>query len=111
MLVVAGGVLGLFSLRSLGSNYSRPVRINRRQTLVTSGPYARIRHPIYTSNLTIYLGLSLLLASVPGLIVLLALLVPRFLLVARYEERLLEERFGEGYREWASETSRFLPGF
>jgi protein-S-isoprenylcysteine O-methyltransferase Ste14 len=76
---------------------------------VTTGPFARVRHPLYAISL-FFLGL-LTIASSRSWIV--AVAWPLSYLVARFwvgfEERGLEERFGEAWRVYAAATPRFLP--
>lgn len=105
----AGWILGLVSLRRLGSNYSRPVLIKPDHELVTDGPYSRVRHPLYTASFVIYFGLCLAMGSVLGLVFGMVVVVPRFMSVADYEEELLEDEFQGEYRDWVSRTGKFLP--
>ncbi len=108
-LLGAGWLLGLASLRRLGPGYSRPVTIKPDQQLISDGPYSVIRHPIYVANMMMYLGLSLALGSIPGLAGLGLIVFPRFLAVAKYEERLMADEFGQDYESWKGRTGGFLP--
>lgn len=79
------------------------------QRLVTSGPYAFIRHPIYTAVFLSGLGLLLLTAN---WLISLTYLLPVFLLYrlrVGVEEHLLEEQFGQVYRDYTARTGRLLP--
>lgn len=80
----------------------------QRNELATSGPYARIRHPQYVAFVLVMFGFLL---QWPTLITL--LMFPLLLLVyarlARAEERDVEARFGEQWREYAARTPRFIP--
>lgn len=109
VLLAAGSLLGFRSLAELEGDYSRRVLVKPGQRLVTSGPYGRVRHPLYTATFVMYLGAALLFGSVLGLIALALFIVPRFLLVAAYEDELLAEEFGEEYESWAGRTGRFWP--
>ena len=75
--------------------------------LVTKGPYAFSRHPMYMSEQAIWLGWALFHGSVVvGLGWLaMALVQP---IVARREERDLEARFGEAYRAYARRVPRWI---
>ena len=108
----AGTVTGLalmtWMFRSLGKNITDTVVTRREHSLVTSGPYRWIRHPLYSFGAFTYLNLSLLMAS--WFIALLIMLA--FVLLAlrtHKEEEQLLERFGESYREYMRQTGRFLP--
>ncbi len=82
--------------------------IKDSHTLVTSGPYRWVRHPIYTSYFALALSLFLLTTN---LFIGLALLALSILLASRVEgeEALLLERFGDEYRAYMQRTGRFLP--
>jgi len=71
--------------------------------LVTHGLYARLQHPMFLFvDLTI-LGLALALAQ-PLLLAILLILVPLHIRRSRKEDRLLEEKFGQAYREYRKHT-------
>lgn len=74
-------------------------------TLVTTGPYAHMRHPLYTSNTYIALGAIFFHLGVSGLfhIFIIAIVLFEYAL-ARAEDRFLEEKFGDTWRTWAHET-------
>ncbi len=77
--------------------------------LATVGPYAYVRNPMYLGNFLI--GLSLCLAINEWYTYALFILSYIFVysLVIPYEERYLEEKFGEIYREYQSQTRRLIP--
>ena len=76
---------------------------------MTTGLYARIRHPSYLGLLVASLGWALVFRSAVGLLLTAALLVP---LVARIrdEERLLAAEFGAEYAAYRRRTWRLVPG-
>ncbi|MBI5751861.1 MAG: isoprenylcysteine carboxylmethyltransferase family protein [Hydrogenophilales bacterium] len=80
----------------------------QRNELANTGPYARIRHPQYVAFVLVMFGFLL---QWPTLITL--FMFPVLLLVyarlARAEERDVEARFGERWREYAARTPRFIP--
>jgi protein-S-isoprenylcysteine O-methyltransferase Ste14 len=93
---------------SLGLNISPIAGTRAQATLVTSGPYRWIRHPLYTFGTMLFLGLGLVAASWPLLMfapvffILLALRTPS-------EEAALIERFGDDYRNYMKRTGRYFP--
>ncbi len=101
---------GLFILVLRENSYaSRVVEVEQGQRVVTTGPYAIVRHPMYVAVLVIFLCTPLALGSwwavIPALL-LVAVLVARI----RHEERLLMKEL-EGYREYARNTRyRLIPG-
>jgi len=75
--------------------------------LRTDGPYAHVRHPIYTGVLLIVVGITVRSGS--GLVLALAAVTVAFFHgKARFEEGLLAERYPE-YPCYAARTPRFLP--
>lgn len=96
--------------KDLGRNWSVTLELREQHTLVTSGVYSRVRHPMYSAFWLWALAQALLLpnwiAGPAGLIgfgTLFALRVHR-------EERLMIEAFGDEYRRYMARTSRILPG-
>jgi protein-S-isoprenylcysteine O-methyltransferase Ste14 len=79
-----------------------------RRRVVTSGAFRYVRHPMYLGSLLFYLALSLATLSLLSF----ALLVGIFLFydyIARYEERLMVERFGDEYRRYRARTGKWAP--
>ena len=94
--------------RALGKNWNVPGLIQERQTLVTSGPYQWVRHPMYTSGAVIALAYSLISANWFVALIGLAYWILVFAMVGS-EEATLIEKFGDSYREYMKHTGRFLP--
>lgn len=76
-------------------------------TLTVGGPYARVRHPMYTGYFFVFTGLFGLTLNLLALVPLLA--VPGLVAVARREEVALAARYGMAYRAYAARTGRFWP--
>lgn len=106
---VLGGALAIIqSQRHLGRNITISISTKSEHALVTTGPYGRVRHPMYSGGMVESVGVSLLMANwfvavSAGLFWgLIALRTP-------LEEQKLIEKFGEDYREYARRVGRFLP--
>ncbi len=80
-----------------------------RLPLVTAGPFATVRHPIYSGMVAIALGITLLDATGPGLLGALLLSTGAIVQALRVEEPHLREVHGTAYWDWARHTGRFLP--
>jgi len=96
-------------LRTLGPNVSETVLTKEQQQLVTGGPYAWVRHPLYTNGLALFLGLALMQASWFGLLTTFVALVGIAVVVIPREERALEARFGAQFRAYRARTGRLVP--
>ncbi len=106
--LVAGCVLSVWTLRSLGPNLTDTVVTRKAHALVTRGPYRWVRHPFYDSASLLMFGSALLAAN--WFLLLTGTLAFALLAVRTgVEERNLLARFGEPYREYRDTTGRFLP--
>jgi protein-S-isoprenylcysteine O-methyltransferase Ste14 len=95
------GLAGVFVSRyTLGKSFS--VRA-KATALVTTGIYSRIRNPIYVSGVVLLIGVVILLGK-PQLLLILVLIIPMQMWRAHNEAKVLEERFGEEYREYRKRT-------
>ena len=108
-IALAGFALLQWAQVTLGKSWSDTPRMMKEQTLITSGPYRTIRHPIYTAFLLI-LGSTLFISS-NWLIGLCWAGMTILETVSRigFEESLMLEYFGEQYREYMKKTGRLLP--
>jgi protein-S-isoprenylcysteine O-methyltransferase Ste14 len=106
---LVGFTLLQWAQNTLGNNWSDTPRMIHEQTLVTSGPYRFIRHPIYTAFLLI-LG-STLFISANWLIGLawIGMTVLEISSRVSFEEALMLEYFGDQYRDYMKRTGRLLP--
>jgi len=78
------------------------------QKLVTSGPYSRVRHPLYSVHNLFNLGMVLLTANIP-LIIFAIIGVPLTYMRMKDEERMMIEEFGSEYEEYRDRTGRIFP--
>jgi len=101
LTIVLMGLAGVFVSRyTLGRSFS--VRA-KATALVTSGIYSRIRNPIYVSGVLFTIGIAVMLWKF-WLLALLVPMIPMQVWRARREARVLEEKFGEEYREYRRRT-------
>ncbi|MDR1723545.1 MAG: isoprenylcysteine carboxylmethyltransferase family protein [Tannerella sp.] len=113
---LAGFAVGVWAMwwfyvihRTLGDNWSPVLETRREHTLVVTGPYRYVRHPMYTDMLLWAVSFSLLTANwfyastlAVGLAILLSIRIPD-------EERLMAARFGDEYRNYMRQTKRLIP--
>lgn len=79
-----------------------------RKGLLTTGAFRYIRHPLYLGCMLSYLGFVLSTLSLVSL-GLFVVIVIFYNYIAGYEERLLEQRFGEEYNRYSVRTGRWIP--
>src|SRR5580693_3147667 len=93
-LTVAGILFAVWAREHLGSNWSRSVTIKQGHELITTGPYAVVRHPIYTGILTGFLGMAIAISQVRGFIVFVLIFLALWIKL-RMEEQWMRSQFGE----------------
>jgi protein-S-isoprenylcysteine O-methyltransferase Ste14 len=109
LLVVAGVALVLRSRAALGAAWSFLPKAHECTGLVTSGPYSRVRHPIYLGLTLLAAGVALAFGSWPALLVVAGGIVPTFAWRARAEEIQLSRVFGERFAVYRQRTRMIIP--
>ena len=107
-VAVAGVVLCVWSRLHLRSNFTVTLGVKQDHQLITSGPYALVRHPIYTGFLLQLAGGALVYDSGATLLLLLPFCA-FFYWQSAAEEKLLVDHFGDAYRRYRGTTGRLLP--
>jgi len=110
LLTAAGIAFAIWARIHIGKNWSGQVTIKRDHQLVRTGPYARIRHPIYSGLLLAVLGTGLAIGEYRALAGF-ALILFGFIYKAKREEAILAEHFGPAFEEHKKLTGFFLPKF
>jgi protein-S-isoprenylcysteine O-methyltransferase Ste14 len=107
-LTAAGVAFAIWARWHLGANWSAVVSIREQHELIRSGPYRRVRHPIYTGMLLAMAGTALVLGEVRGLLAF-AITLLAFYWKARKEEVWLTREFGDKFEAHTKQTGMFLP--
>lgn len=107
-LAITGAGLILISFINLNNNLTPFPSPKSNSTLITTGVYKYIRHPIYTGILLSAAGYAVYSENTLRLIVCAALLI-LFLSKAAYEETLLIKKFSD-YHDYKLRTAALLPG-
>lgn len=114
ILVLVGGaaVIGLFmaSSRAMGRNWAIVARTRDDHQLVTWGPFAVVRNPIYVALFLWILIMALALGHWRGLILAVPLYWIGTWMRVQREEKLLRAEFGAAYDAYAARVKRFVPG-
>jgi protein-S-isoprenylcysteine O-methyltransferase Ste14 len=107
-IAVVGLLLCVWGRRTLGRNWSGHVGIKSDHELIRSGPYARVRHPIYTGLILTFAGTAVYLGqwrSIAGA----GMFLVVFWLKARDEETVLQREFAGTYGVYRSATGMLVP--
>lgn len=97
--------------RDLGANWSPSLEIRAQHTLVTTGVYGHIRHPMYASHVLWGLAQLLLLPNGVAGWAGLASFLPLYLSRVPHEEQMMADHFGAAYRDYCARTGRIMPRF
>lgn len=108
-LVVLGVAFALWAIATLGRHYDLELEVHRDHELVRSGPYRFVRHPIYTGLGLHFAGACLATGNLLLIAGTLLVTYPALYLRAKTEERLLRERFGAAYDEYARQVGMLVP--
>lgn len=107
-VALAGALLAVWSKFTLGRWFSATFAIKPGHELVTTGPYAIVRHPMYTALLLLGVGCALAFDSALTL-ALAALFVLPLGMHTWVEEQVLEGEFGDAWRDYRRRVPRLLP--
>lgn len=94
--------------KTLDRQYSACLQIKGSHLLITEGPYSRVRHPMYTVLNMFSFGVALVIANFLAIGFAIMILIP-FPFVAKKEEQMMMETFGDEYSEYMKTTGRFFP--
>ena len=104
LVLIAGWFLARGGMKAVfGTRRTEPSVIN-------SGVFRIVRHPIYTGAILFYLGASLITMSIASAVFLLVI-IAFYITICRYEERILTEAFGNDYLEYKNKTGMLFPKF
>lgn len=107
VIFLLGYALTLWARVSLGKNWGMPMTIKEKPELVISGPYAYIRHPIYSGMILAMLGTSL---AVNGYLIIPLIIVSfYFIFSSRIEERNMLQLFPKDYEKYRKKTNALIP--
>jgi protein-S-isoprenylcysteine O-methyltransferase Ste14 len=108
VLTATGLLFAVWARRHIGRNWSATVTIKAGHELVTSGPYALVRHPIYSGLLLAFAGTALARGEWRGIVALFIVLLALWRKL-RLEEHWMRERFGAPYDDYARRVKALIP--
>jgi protein-S-isoprenylcysteine O-methyltransferase Ste14 len=106
-LFILGLALAIWARIYIGRNWGMPMTRRDEPELVTTGPYRRVRHPIYTGVILAMIGTALA-TTIYGLIAV-AVLAAYFIYSATREESFLAEQFPGTYPAYKHSTKMLVP--
>lgn len=111
IISAAGEILRIWAVSYAGSE-TRTTKLGA-SALVTQGPYAYVRNPLYVGNLLIYFGASIMANSLFPWLQIIGILYFYFqyFFIIRDEEEFLRTKFKDKYEEYAKVVNRFIPKY
>ena len=108
-LQIVCGLLAVWARRHLGPNWSGGIARKEGHALVCTGPYRKLRHPVYTAMLGMYFATALVSGELHGL---LAFAIVGFACARRIplEEAELRARFGAEWHAYRATSWALIPG-
>ena len=110
LATLAGLAIAVWARIQLGHYWSDKVVLKVNHQLIRSGPYAYMRHPIYSGVLLAVAGTALVLGQWRGLLAFL-LLLTNYWVKAEREERILSARFGQEFHDHQQQAGFLFPRF
>jgi protein-S-isoprenylcysteine O-methyltransferase Ste14 len=111
-VTMAAGSVGLVAaaVRTLGKQWAVPARLVEGHKLITVGPYAYIRNPIYTGMLGMLIATGLAMEHWIATIAAIVIFAIGLLIRVRSEEKLLRAAFGQEFEDYARRVPAVVPG-
>ena len=88
-----------------------PVPVMATQQLIIQKPYNYCRNPMALGAIAVYLGVAILIGSISAIVLVLTFTVLLLVYIKFLEEKEMELRFGEAYREYRKQTPFIIPRF
>jgi len=108
LLLLLGFLLRLWAVVHFYNHNMRVISLEPQGSLVTAGPYRYSRNPLYLgANVFCFFGAALLFGS-PTALIMTAVHLPLMNLWIQREERQLEQKFGDSFREYKRQVRRWL---
>lgn len=110
LLVLCGEGIRFWGVSIAGSETRTTGRVGGTY-LITNGPFAYVRNPLYVGNMLLYVGVGVMsMALMPWLLVIAVVwFYFQYYLIVSQEEQYLAERFGEEYEKYRKAVGRFVP--
>jgi protein-S-isoprenylcysteine O-methyltransferase Ste14 len=107
-VTIGGCAFAIWARATLGSNWSSMVTVKQDHELILRGPYAVVRHPIYSGLLLALTGTVIAVGEIRAFIGL-GLAIIGFLLKSAAEEKFMREEFSTEYARYSQRVRRLIP--
>ncbi|HEY5365988.1 MAG TPA: isoprenylcysteine carboxylmethyltransferase family protein [Casimicrobiaceae bacterium] len=107
-LCAAGLLFSVWARRHIGRNWSGIVTLKQDHELITSGPYAIVRHPIYTGLLLAFVGTAVVRGDLRGVLAVIIAFAALWRKL-RFEEGWMREQFGPAYTAYSARVAALVP--
>ncbi|MFA6376477.1 MAG: isoprenylcysteine carboxylmethyltransferase family protein [Candidatus Paceibacterota bacterium] len=108
VLMIIGAMVNIAGRSKLGGNWSDNIKIYLGHSLVDTGVYAWVRHPLYASLIWMFFGSALVYSNWLAFLANLLIFVPAMCFRAKQEEKLLSQEFKE-YEKYKKKAGMFFP--
>lgn len=108
LVTFIGLIIMMWARKSLGNNWSGNIVLKENHQLITTGPYAYVRHPIYSGLIMMVLGVTLYVNTYVMVIFVVIFFFGAYY-KAQKEEKLLISYFPEDYFEYKKQTKALIP--
>lgn len=109
LITVCGELFRIYSVAFIGSVSRTRNTSSAGANLITSGPFAFVRNPLYCGNFLICLGIAVFSGVTWVVLLTVALFAFQYYCIVKYEEKLLLEKFGTEYAEYMTKVPAWIP--
>jgi len=107
-VVLAGLLILIWARRALGTNWNSTAVAKEDIDLVQTGPYAFVRHPIYSGFLAVVAGTAIAYGHLAGVLIFVTCTAGLYFKALK-EEALLTEKFHDAYTRYKAKTKAIVP--
>lgn len=108
MLLLIGAIVNVRGRFDLGKNWANQIKVYADHTMIQTGMYRYVRHPLYASIIWMFIGASLIYANYAALLANLCIFIPAMYYRAKQEEKLLAQEF-QDYLMYQKHVGMFFP--
>ncbi|MGI6469508.1 MAG: isoprenylcysteine carboxylmethyltransferase family protein [Syntrophomonadaceae bacterium] len=110
VLFAISGIYRGWGLLAIGKYFNPRISIYEDHQLVTSGPYRKIRHPLYLGVLISLIATDMVFSSWGALLITVFFTLPILIYRIKLEEEFLLKHFGDDYKEYMQHSKKLIPG-